>query len=120
MPALRVAHYEPLRYPPLALQTHIVGAVRLHVVVDKTGAVAKVAPLSGHPLLAAAMKDNISGWKFEPTSQDETKFDLTYEFVILEGMPPACRGNGCNPPQHSNRKHASPNDIPRLAVPILV
>src|SRR6266849_502069 len=45
MPALRVVYYEPLHYPPLAAQTRIVGTVRLHVVVDKTGAVAKVEVL---------------------------------------------------------------------------
>jgi TonB family protein len=81
-------HYEPRHYPPLALQAHIGGTVSLHVVVDNSGAVAKVAPLSGHALLAAALKDNISSWKFEPLNEGETEFDLTYKFVIVDKPAP--------------------------------
>jgi Zn-dependent M28 family amino/carboxypeptidase len=47
MPGLCVAHYEPMHYPPLARQANIAGTVKLHLVVDRTCAVAEVTALSG-------------------------------------------------------------------------
>jgi Zn-dependent M28 family amino/carboxypeptidase len=49
VPALRVVRYEPLHDPPLSRQANIAGTVKLHVVVDKTGAVAEVTALSQQP-----------------------------------------------------------------------
>jgi len=61
-----------------------VGTVRLHVVVDKTGAVAKVEVLSGHPLLTGTVRDNLRSWKFAPLAATEPEFDLNCEFVLRD------------------------------------
>src|SRR5882757_1013096 len=84
MPTLRVVHYEPLHYPPLAAQTRVVGTVTLHIVVDKTGAVTEVEILRGHPLLTGAVKDNLRSWKFAPLAATESGFDLNCEFMLRE------------------------------------
>jgi TonB family protein len=82
LPALRVSHYDPVYYPPLAAQARIAGTVRLHVVVDQAGAVAGIAVLSGHPILALGAKDNMQRWKFEPLGASGAEFDIAYEFAI--------------------------------------
>jgi TonB family protein len=84
LPALRVAHYEPMHYPPLAAQVRAAGKVELHVAVDRAGAVTDVTVLSGHPLLTSGAKDNMQRWKFEPLESSGTEFDITYEFDIRE------------------------------------
>ena len=84
LPTLRVAHYEPVHYPPLAAQTRVSGVVKLHVVVDQTGAVVGVAPLSGNPVLARGAKDNMQSRKFEPLGGGAAEFDITYEFALGE------------------------------------
>src|SRR5467141_2046400 len=88
LPLLHLVAYEPLHYPPLAGQTRITGTVKLHVVIEKTGAVGEVSILSGHALLALAAKDNISRWKFEPLATGKAEFDLTYEFIPLDIIDP--------------------------------
>ncbi len=84
MPTLRVVHYEPLHYPPLAARTRAVGTVTLHIVVDKTGAVTEVEILRGHPLLTGAVKDSLRSWKFAPLAATESGFDLNCEFMLRE------------------------------------
>ena len=85
LPALRVAHYEAAHYPPLALQTQISSAVKLHVVVGWAGAENGVTALSGHPLLVQAAMDNMRKWKFEPLAGSTAEFDITYDFVLRGG-----------------------------------
>ena len=88
LPQLRVAHYEPPIYPPLARQTRIADEVRVHVVVDSDGAVTEARAISGHPLLVRAATDNIRQWKFEPLTR-KVEFELTYEFVIANTGEPS-------------------------------
>jgi TonB family protein len=85
LPNLRVVHYEPVRYPPLARRTRIGGEVKLHVVVAKTGAVSEATIVSGHKLLVESARDNIRAWKFEPLATDQVEFDLIYEFIPGDG-----------------------------------
>ncbi len=76
--------YEPLHYPPLAGQTRITGTVKLHVVIEKTGAVGEVSILSGHPLLSGAAQSSVRSWKFETIATGPADFELTYEFELRD------------------------------------
>jgi protein TonB len=46
------------------------GVVRVEVVVDEEGKVAKVQNLSGPSLLQSAAKDAVKKWKFKPFTRD--------------------------------------------------
>jgi TonB family protein len=84
LPSLHLVACEPLQYPPLARQTRISGVVKLHVVVDKTGAVAELSILSGHPLLREAVERSVRSWKFELIPAGPVDFDLAYEFALRD------------------------------------
>ncbi len=84
LPLLHLVAYEPLHYPPLAGQTRITGTVKLHVVIEKTGAVGEVSILSGHPLLSGAAQSSVRSWKFEPIATGPADFELTYEFELRD------------------------------------
>lgn len=63
MRALRIQKIDPI-YPPLAIQTHIEGAVVLNVVINASGDVESMALISGHPLLVNAAIDAVKQWKY--------------------------------------------------------
>jgi TonB family protein len=84
LPALHLVSYEPIHYPPLALQTQITGVVHVRVVVDQGGSVSNVVIVDGHPLLMRAVENNVRAWKFEPLTVPELQFELSYEFKIRE------------------------------------
>jgi len=76
-PELKLAHFEPITYPPLAREARISGTVIAHVSVAGGGKVSQVKT-EGHPLLAGIVRDRITMWVFEPGS--ERTFDLTCDF----------------------------------------
>jgi TonB family protein len=84
LPSLHLVACEPLHYPPLARQTRITGIVKLHVVVAKTGAIAEVSILSGHPILIGPVESSVRSWKFEPIPAGPVEFDLTYQFALRD------------------------------------
>lgn len=53
-------------YPLQARLGRIQGAVFLHVIISKTGDVATVGLISGHPSLAPAAIDAVKQWKYKP------------------------------------------------------
>jgi len=57
-------------YPPLAKQARLEGDVRLHVVIDKTGAVAELTALSGPALLIPSAMDAVKQWEYKPFVQN--------------------------------------------------
>jgi TonB family protein len=83
-PELQVVHIEPIVYPPLARQTHIAGTVRVRVLIEENGSVAKSEPLSGHPLLLQAVSDAVRKWQFRAGIRRE--FELKFEFSF-SGIP---------------------------------
>lgn len=66
-------------YPELAHQMHIIGTVKVEVVITPAGAVKSTKVLGGHPLLAAAAEDAAKKWKFEP-APTETTMTLVFDF----------------------------------------
>jgi len=81
-PELKIVHFEPVLYPPLARQTRISGTVIEHVSVGHDGSVSEARAIKGHPLLVAAVEGPIKKWKFEPGS--ERSFDLTCDFAMKD------------------------------------
>jgi len=65
-----------LQYPDVAKLAHISGKVILAAMIDTTGKVNRVHPLSGHPFLVAAAMDAIARARFKP--------------VLLDGEPIRC------------------------------
>jgi periplasmic protein TonB len=63
----RLVSSVPPLYPKDALRQRIAGAVHLHVVVGRSGAVEKVEPKDGPALLADAALRAVQQWRFEPT-----------------------------------------------------
>jgi protein TonB len=60
-------------YPPLARAARIQGVVLLETIIDKTGRVANLTVLSGHPLLNDAAVDAVRQWRYRP--------------ILLNGQP---------------------------------
>ena len=59
-------------YPDLARKMHIVGTVKVEVVVAPSGKLKLTQVVGGNPLLAKAAVDAIEQWKWRPAPQ-ETK-----------------------------------------------
>jgi TonB family protein len=55
-------------YPAEAEQQRIEGAVKVHAIIGRDGAVQSVALISGTPLLAQAVTDAVLQWKYQPAS----------------------------------------------------
>jgi TonB family protein len=60
-------------YPPAAQAARIQGTVLLQTTIDKTGHVASVSVISGHPLLNDAAIDAVKQWTYQP--------------ILLNGQP---------------------------------
>ena len=56
----------PPEYPVLAKVNYIQGRIRVRLTVDTEGKVVNVHVLSGNPLLAAAVLNSVSGWRYRP------------------------------------------------------
>ena len=80
-PRREVVHTVPPTYPALAARMHISGSVRVGVVVQPNGVVAKAHALSGHPLLEPAAVQAVRKWRFAPgqgwsSNVVEVRFDF--------------------------------------------
>jgi len=93
-------------YPPDAIRQHIEGQVTLHVIIDKSGNVANVDPVSGHPLLIPAAVEAVDQWKYKPYLLHQKPVEVetlvlinfilsngtTYTVIALEELPPSPNG----------------------------
>ena len=68
-------------YPPLAKLARVEGAVTFEVEVDANGSTVNVSIESGHPLLQAAVKKAVEGWKF-PEGTFDHRIHATIEFAL--------------------------------------
>ena len=60
--------YQPApRYPDKARAEHVEGAVVLHVIINKDGAMKNLEVVSGDPLLVTAAMDAVKQWRYTPT-----------------------------------------------------
>lgn len=112
-PELRPLNLEAVRYPPLARQARVTGAVLLRVTVGSDGAVKTVDIIKGHPLLVQSAKDAVGKWKFGPQEGGDRTFDLTCEFASF--------GSGVvSYQQYSRTTVAGPLHILILASPPII
>lgn len=74
------------RYPPLAIQTHMQGAVIVDAVIDEHGNVVEARVVSGPPLLIQAAMDAVRQWKYEPTYLNDepvpVQLNVTVQFRL--------------------------------------
>ena len=61
-----ISRIEP-RYPSLAQQIKLQGAVVLHAIISRDGSITSLDVLSGHPLLVKAALDAVRQWLYRPT-----------------------------------------------------
>jgi periplasmic protein TonB len=54
-------------YPPLAVQAHISGTVRLAAIIGRDGTIQNLQAVSGHPLLTPAAVEAVRQWRYQPT-----------------------------------------------------
>jgi protein TonB len=59
------AKYEPA-YPLIAKQLHLEGRVELEAVIDESGSVESVKPLTGNAVLMNSALATMKRWKFRP------------------------------------------------------
>src|SRR4051812_1569740 len=76
-------------YPPIAKTARIQGAVVLHAIISKNGAIENLQVVSGHPMLTQAALDAVRQWKYrpyylngEPVEVDTT---ITVNFTLAGG-----------------------------------
>jgi periplasmic protein TonB len=82
--ALLVDRVQPL-YPPLALQMHLEGTVRLHAIIGRDGRVKSLDVISGHPILAWAALAAVVDWRYRPTLLNGEPVEVeTYITVIFQ------------------------------------
>jgi periplasmic protein TonB len=82
--AMLIDRVQPL-YPPLALQAHLEGTVRLHAIIGRDGAVKSLEVISGHPILAWAARAAVVDWRYRPTLLNGEPVEVeTYITVIFQ------------------------------------
>jgi protein TonB len=85
MAAMLVNRVEP-KYPTIAITAHISGAVHLHAIIGKDGAVRELEVVDGNPLLAQAAKVAVQNWRYQPTRLNgepvEVETYVTVNFVL--------------------------------------
>ncbi len=73
-------------YPAFAKQSRIFGKATVEIEIDENGAVGGTRPVSGSPVLTAAVVMAVKQWKFKPFEVGgkpvKTKADLTFEFTL--------------------------------------
>jgi periplasmic protein TonB len=57
-------------YPPVARQLKVTGRVVVEAVVNETGNVDEVRPITGNPILTKPAVDAVKKWKFKPFQSD--------------------------------------------------
>jgi TonB family protein len=74
------------RYPLLAKQMKVQGAVILEALISKSGSIQDIQVLSGPAILSAAAREAVKQWHFKPYYQDgrpvETEARITVNFTI--------------------------------------
>lgn len=74
--------HKPPTYPPLAKAAKIEGDVRLTLQVDSSGAVVRVVPLSGHPLLIQSAIDAVKQYRYRPFELSGAPSDVLVDAVV--------------------------------------
>jgi TonB family protein len=68
------------KYPPELKQNEIGGIVRLAVVINPNGSVAKISPVGGNPVLVDAATVAVKQWKYA-ASDHQTTTEVQLDFI---------------------------------------
>jgi TonB family protein len=68
------------KYPPELRQNEIGGIVRLAVVINPNGSVAKISPVGGNPVLVDAATVAVKQWKYA-ASDHQTTTEVQLDFI---------------------------------------
>ena len=80
-PTLRKLVYKVApKYPPELKQNEIGGIVRLAVVINPNGSVAKISPVGGNPVLVDAATVAVKQWKYA-ASDHQTTTEVQLDFI---------------------------------------
>jgi TonB family protein len=74
----RVVHKVAPQYPEAAKKMGLGGTVKIVVVVGSDGAVKKVEPVGGSPILVQAAETAISQWKYAPGAESQESVELHF------------------------------------------
>ena len=72
-PARKVTSRVQPVYPAIAQRAHMVGAVKLVLVVTPEGTVKTVRALGGNPVLIEAAEDAVKRWKYERAKTESSE-----------------------------------------------
>lgn len=89
LPSVRLLTSVPVRpevfalpeYPPLARLAHIEGVVSFKIEIESDGSATNLTYETGHPILRAAVKNAVSGWKF-PKDSAHQQVQAVIEFAL--------------------------------------
>jgi TonB family protein len=68
------------KYPPELKRNEIGGVVRLSVMINARGSVARVSPLGGNPILVDAATVAVKQWKYVPADRPSTT-EVQLDFI---------------------------------------
>jgi TonB family protein len=66
-------------YPEIAKRMHLVGVVKVQVVIGADGRIKEKNFIGGHPVLVNAVEETLKNWKYAPAS-GETTTQLEFNF----------------------------------------
>ena len=67
-------------YPEIAKRTHLVGVVKVQVMIRPDGTVKSTKVLGGHPVLIPPAIDAVRRWKFEGGPEESTEVvEVTFQ-----------------------------------------
>jgi TonB family protein len=68
----KVVVSRPPNYPELAKKMHLVGKVKLEVIITPDGSVTSAKMLGGNPVFQKSAISAVMQWKFEPAKKEST------------------------------------------------
>ena len=95
--SVRLLRRVPPVYPPLARQARIQGTIILKVLISKSGDVANLQLVSGHPMLAPAAIEAVKQWKYDPYLLNGEPVEVDTNVAVnftLSDKPPAAGVTG--------------------------
>ena len=82
MERANVLHQVAPVYPPLAKSARVQGVVILEATISRTGDIADLRVISGHPLLVQAAIDAVQQWKYKPTFLSGEPVDVVTTITV--------------------------------------
>ncbi len=103
--AAQIEQQVPPVYPALAKEAHVSGTVVLHAVIGKDGALLKLDPVSGPPMLLASAMDAVRQWRYKPTLLNGQPVEVDTTIAVVFQL-----GSASKPSELPNSPELSPPD----------